>query len=100
MPAACSTSIVCLSLSRKPARLERGKCTVSLHLVESAVDSFAKEPVVLRNRNPEFLMGRHLQGDRQFGPILDQPRDHRKQLNDEPNAAGFKIVERGSDVVI
>jgi len=45
-------------------------------------------------------VGRHLQGDRQTRTILDQPRDHREELDDQTDASGLEVVERGRDTVI
>ena len=89
-----------LSGRRKPARPQPSEFPVVAQFRERAVDRVAQILIVLGERDAELLMGRHLRGDRQLRAILDQPRDHGKELDHQADASGLEIVERGGDAVI
>src|SRR5262245_60727073 len=69
--------------ARKPARLQSCKFAIVAQRRERAVDRLAQGLVLLGKRDPEFLMRRHLDRDRQCRTILHQPRDHRMKLDHE-----------------
>ena len=48
---------------------------------------------VRRKGNAEPLLGRHLHDDREVGAVVDEPGDHREQLDHQSDAPSLEIVE-------
>src|SRR5262245_65796035 len=84
----------------KPARLQPCKFVIVAQRHKRAVDRLAQRFVLLGKRDPEFLVGRHLERDRQYRTILDQPRDHWMKLDHKTDAPSLEVVEGGRDAVI
>src|ERR671931_2766067 len=80
-------------VARKPARLQPRKFAIVAQRRERAVDRIAQRLVLLGKGDPQLLVGRNLERDRQLRTILHQPRDDREELDYEPDAPRLEIVQ-------